>query len=53
MFTAHTGRPVEKNKKMNATILKRKLPRFTDQPQKTLAAILKGDCLSFEDVAEA
>jgi hypothetical protein len=47
-------RLVEETKKMSTTISKRKLPRFTDQPQKTPATILqKKKDLSSKDVAEA
>ena len=47
-------RLVEKTKKMSATITNTKLPRFTDQPQKTAATILKEKKeLSSKDMTEA
>jgi hypothetical protein len=47
-------RLVEKTKKISATISKSKLPRFTDQLQKTPSAIeKKKNDLSFKDMAEA
>ncbi|KAL8622995.1 hypothetical protein ACOMHN_027116 [Nucella lapillus] len=45
---------VEKTKKMSATISKRKLPQFNEQPQKIPATILKEKKdMSSKDVAEA
>ncbi|KAK3885497.1 hypothetical protein Pcinc_010238 [Petrolisthes cinctipes] len=46
-------RLVKKTKKINVTISKRKLPHFTDQPQKTPTTILKEKDISSKDVAEA
>ncbi len=46
-------RLVEKAKEMSITISKRKLPGFTDQPQKTPATILKRkNDLSFKEVGK-